>query len=1681
MKHFSSLSPRHLKVRPLAFLLAAALLPQAQGQTLPGGLNVAAGQATVQVNGGQMTVTNSANAILNWQSFSIGAGNGVHFVQPSAASQVLNRVTGNDPSAILGSLSSNGRVWLLNPNGVLFGQGARVDVAGLVVSTLNLSNQDWLAGRYAFGSSGPAAGVVNEGQLRTSLGGRVALLGGTVENRGLIETPGGQVVLAAGQSVELLDTGAPHLSVKVTAPQGEALNLGTLAAAGGRIDIHAAAVNQQGIVRADSLERGPAGEIVLKASERLSLLAGSVTAADGETGGRVTLLGREVGLFDDASVSASGRLGGGEVFVGGGQQGRDTSLPNAQAVFFGPDASISADATERGDGGRIILWSDVATRAFGSLSARGGSLGGNGGFIETSGRWLDARPRRLDVTAPHGQAGNWLLDPYDITISDEVSDAGFNASFTATGNDATISTSTLNAALATGAQVTVSTSGGGSQSGSIYLDGANIGGSSCLTNQCRLTLLADQDIRATSYSSINGNFSEVFLRAGDSGSITLENASIDVTGRVRLQASSVTLESDAWVRSSASGDAIVISNGSRPVSSFYAFVTEGLPLLVNGGGRWIIWASGINSEGFYAGDLARDFTRYGATSASAWAGDVGNGLVTDDTLTANVSGSAATRAYDGTRNATVRGLTYSLDEGFNASLNSTAYALFDSKNVVRGSGGAPAAQSVSYYDDSHASPFQFTDSDNKPVYGLTVNTSISGVIQPKQVTASMAGVSKVYDGNTAASITVGSVSGLVGNETLNIAAQGQFSDKNVGTNKAVTLNDYQVGDGGNGGLAQNYNVVVPLSLVGDITPLLLSVSGLVADNKVYDATTLATLSGSASVAGLAGDSVSLNQGQARFSDKNVGQGKTVTLSGFSLTGADAGNYSLQLPASVTADITPLAVTLNGVVANNKVYDATTVATLGGSASVAGLAGDSLGLNQGQARFSDKNVGQGKTVTLSGFSLTGADAGNYSLQLPASVTADITPLAVTLNGVVVNNKVYDATTLATLGGSASVAGLAGDSLGLNQGQARFSDKNVGQGKTVTLSGFSLTGADAGNYSLQLPAHLTADITAAMLTISGLTANNKVYDGTRQAGLSGTAAIAPLGTDQVSLGGTMQALFNDGNVGTAKPVTVSGFTISGADAGNYALQQPIGLAASITPATLSYVAQPLFVFTGDPLPTPTGQVEGFVPGDTQASATTGILSFSLSLTSSLAPTGGYGITGSGLQAANYVLVQAPGNSQALVVAGPNPAAAQGQSGNATLVQALQTVLPPPPVPNRQSAGLLDLTRPIPPAGAGQATGPAGDLFGGIDVGGSSSAQLRGILAARDSYKRALFAESLERLAQNPGLADLPPCANREELEAGNCLITAELKRDEQARLLRQAATVAAAPSVSAPTPTPAPVPSATPATPALAAPAVAAPPPMASLFSKRRVKTAALPQIERKLALLIGVDRYADAEIPQLGNAVGDARAVAGLFESRLGYETVVLPNASKQAVVSALNRLALELGPKDSVTIYYAGHGAVVDATGLGYWQLADSSAKRPESWLSNADIGRLMSQLGASQVALISDSCYSGTLVSGERIRVTPGTVDPGQVLSHRSMVVMSSGGNEPVFDDGKDGHSPFAWSLMKQLGGVGNWQMGGNVFERVRFAVARELPQRPQYGAVVGHQSGGDYLFEQRQLDVRQ
>jgi hypothetical protein len=370
-----------------------------------------------------------------------------------------------------------------------------------------------------------------------------------------------------------------------------------------------------------------------------------------------------------------------------------------------------------------------------------------------------------------------------------------------------------------------------------------------------------------------------------------------------------------------------------------------------------------------------------------------------------------------------------------------------------------------------------------------------------------------------------------------------------------------------------------------------------------------------------------------------------------------------------------------------------------------------------------------------------------------------------------------------------------------------------------------------------------------------------------------------------------------------------------------------------------------------------------------------------------------------------------------------------------------------------------------------------YGRLPVSDMSMRSLEFLLAARDELKRELFAQAIAELERDPSLPDLPACQTPEQVESGRCLITETLK----AQLASPGITTAEAPQPQAPAPAPA-APAAQPTAPPAPAQAAAPAPAtrLAPLFPPRAVRSAALPKIARKLAVTIGTDRYADTRIPQLDNAVSDAKAVASLLERSLGYETLVIENGTKERIVATLNKLAVEAGPADSVVVYYAGHGALVESTGLGYWQPANADASHAETWLSNRDIGKLIAHIGATQVALISDSCYSGSLVAEERVRATVAALDPNQVLTRKAVVVMSSGGNEPVFDSGKDGHSPFAFNLMRNLQQVSSWQPGGSVFERVRFAVARELPQRPQYGTSpsAGHQPGTDYLFEKRQLD---
>ncbi len=398
-----------LKLAVLA--IAACFSPLALAN--PVGPTVVSGAATFANNGNSLVVTNTPGAIVNWQQFNIGAGQTTQFVQQSAQSSVLNRVIGGNPSQILGTLQSNGQVYLVNPGGIVFGAGSVVDVGGLIASTMNITNADFLMNRMNF-SGNNGASVINQGTITTPFGGSVYLIGNNVTNQGVITAPNGDVVLAAGNSVSMVNSVTPHVSVTVSAPTGQAVNLGQVTAQGGSINIYAAMIKQQGLISANSASVNAQGQVVLSAAQSVDLSAGSVTSAANSsgTGGTVQVLGNQVNIA--GTVDASGAAGGGTILAGGDMRGQNPSIVNAQNTVV--TGTLNADATQNGNGGKVIVWADNSTRVDGQVSAQGGMLGGNGGFVETSGKQTLSVSTAAKIGAPKGQGGTWLLDPQALMV-----------------------------------------------------------------------------------------------------------------------------------------------------------------------------------------------------------------------------------------------------------------------------------------------------------------------------------------------------------------------------------------------------------------------------------------------------------------------------------------------------------------------------------------------------------------------------------------------------------------------------------------------------------------------------------------------------------------------------------------------------------------------------------------------------------------------------------------------------------------------------------------------------------------------------------------------------------------------------------------------------------------------------------------------------------------------------------------------------------------------------------------------------------------------------------------------------------------------------------------------------------------------------------------------------------------
>lgn len=334
----------------------------------------------------------------------------------------------------------------------------------------------------------------------------------------------------------------------------------------------------------------------------------------------------------------------------------------------------------------------------------------------------------------------------------------------------------------------------------------------------------------------------------------------------------------------------------------------------------------------------------------------------------------------------------------------------------------------------------------------------------------------------------------------------------------------------------------------------------------------------------------------------------------------------------------------------------------------------------------------------------------------------------------------------------------------------------------------------------------------------------------------------------------------------------------------------------------------------------------------------------------------------------------------------------------------------------------------------------FFGGMP----GIAQSRAIFLQRHQARTMLYREALEELRKNPAAADLPPCSAK--ASSGPCLAVTPVAAVEQPAV----ASTATAPVASSSVPLPAPK----------AADPIPASAPVA-------------PPQGRRIALLVGNNDYPQP-IPRLETPIADVSQIATVLQRRFGFETEVVKNAGQARIIEALNKIAAEVRPEDSVLLFYAGHGYLMEDIGMGFWIPVDASVKTAKGWISNKDISRLLGAIPARQLILVSDSCFSGTLTKEQKVTVDA-SAKPEDVLQRRSVLVLSSGGDEPVSDEGKEGHSIFAWNLIRTLEEVGGVTPGAKVWKTVHGGVSKEYPQEPQYGGVVsaGHVAGGEYLFQ--------
>ena len=325
-----------------------------------------------QPNSSTLAITNSPGAIINWQQFNIGANEVTRFIQQNASSAILNRVTGSNISEILGALNSNGRVFLLNRNGIVFGPNSTINTSGFIASTLNISDNDFLNNRLHFEDLANNAELLNQGFIHTSNAGEVILVAPNITNEGVINVEQGKLVLAAGQSVTINSLNYDNIEFEVQAPEHKVVNLGDMISDGGSIGVFAGSITNAGNISANAISVDDAGNIRFVARDDVILEQHSRITASSTTGngGDIAIVAHADSDTDKAMLLQNGEIRADG--INGGNVDIDVDV-----------ALTSATITARGtrDGGNIKMQADSITSVKSSYVSADG-IRGEGGSID---------------------------------------------------------------------------------------------------------------------------------------------------------------------------------------------------------------------------------------------------------------------------------------------------------------------------------------------------------------------------------------------------------------------------------------------------------------------------------------------------------------------------------------------------------------------------------------------------------------------------------------------------------------------------------------------------------------------------------------------------------------------------------------------------------------------------------------------------------------------------------------------------------------------------------------------------------------------------------------------------------------------------------------------------------------------------------------------------------------------------------------------------------------------------------------------------------------------------------------------------------------------------------------------------------------------------------------------------